>query len=47
VRDRLHRFVDVIGRHHNYLCAAFRWGDLGEARRALDLFATEVKPALA
>jgi hypothetical protein len=46
VRDRLHRFVEVIGRHHNYLCAAFRWGDLEEARHSLDLFATEVKPAL-
>jgi hypothetical protein len=49
VRDRLRHFVDAIGPQHNYLCAAFQWGDLTteEARRSLDLFATEVKPALA
>ena len=48
VRDRLRRFVDAIGPLHNYLCAAFQWGDLTteEARHSLDLFATEVKPAL-
>jgi alkanesulfonate monooxygenase SsuD/methylene tetrahydromethanopterin reductase-like flavin-dependent oxidoreductase (luciferase family) len=48
VRDRLRRFVDAIGPQHNYLCAAFQWGDLTteEARHSLDLFATEVKPAL-
>jgi len=49
VRERLRRFVDAIGPQHNYLCAAFQWGDLTteEARHSLDLFATEVKPALA
>jgi alkanesulfonate monooxygenase SsuD/methylene tetrahydromethanopterin reductase-like flavin-dependent oxidoreductase (luciferase family) len=48
VRDKLRRFVDSIGPKHNYLCAAFQWGDLttDEARRSLGLFATEVKPAL-
>jgi alkanesulfonate monooxygenase SsuD/methylene tetrahydromethanopterin reductase-like flavin-dependent oxidoreductase (luciferase family) len=48
VRDRLRHFVDAIGPQHNYLCAAFQWGDLTteEARHSLDLFATEVKPAL-
>ena len=48
VRDRLRRFVDAVGPKHNYLCAAFQWGDLTteEARRSLDLFAAEVKPAL-
>ena len=36
------------GPKHNYLCGAFQWGDLttDEARRSLDLFAAEVKPAL-
>jgi alkanesulfonate monooxygenase SsuD/methylene tetrahydromethanopterin reductase-like flavin-dependent oxidoreductase (luciferase family) len=48
VRDRLRHVVDAIGPKHNYLCAAFQWGDLTteEARRSLDLFAAEVKPAL-
>ena len=48
VRDKLRRVVDDIGPKHNYLCGAFQWGDLttGEARRSLDLFATEVMPAL-
>jgi hypothetical protein len=42
------RFVAAVGPHHNYLCGAFQWGDLStdEARRSLDLFATEVRPAL-
>ena len=48
VRDKLVHFVDAIGPLHNYLVGAFQWGDLTteEARRSLDLFATEVKPAL-
>jgi alkanesulfonate monooxygenase SsuD/methylene tetrahydromethanopterin reductase-like flavin-dependent oxidoreductase (luciferase family) len=48
VRDKLLRFVAAVGPHHNYLCGAFQWGDLStdEARRSLDLFATEVRPAL-
>ena len=48
VRDSLRRFVDAIGPKHNYLCGAFQWGDLSteEARHSLDLFATQVKPAL-
>ena len=48
VRDRLRRFVSAVGPQHNYLCGAFQWGDLTteEARRSLDLFAAEVKPAL-
>jgi alkanesulfonate monooxygenase SsuD/methylene tetrahydromethanopterin reductase-like flavin-dependent oxidoreductase (luciferase family) len=48
VRDKLRRLVDEIGPKHNYLCAAFQWGDMtsDEARRSLDLFAAEVKPAL-
>ena len=48
VRDKLRRFVDAVGPQHNYLVAAFQWGDLTteEAGRSLDLFATEVKPAL-
>jgi hypothetical protein len=38
-----------MGPRHNYLVGAYQWGDLttDEARRSLDLFATEVKPALA
>ena len=38
----------AVGPKHNYLCGAFQWGDLTteEARRSLDLFAAEVKPAL-
>jgi alkanesulfonate monooxygenase SsuD/methylene tetrahydromethanopterin reductase-like flavin-dependent oxidoreductase (luciferase family) len=49
VRDRLRRFVAAVGPRHNYLCGAFQWGDLttAEAKRSLDLFAAEVKPALA
>jgi alkanesulfonate monooxygenase SsuD/methylene tetrahydromethanopterin reductase-like flavin-dependent oxidoreductase (luciferase family) len=49
VRDRLRRFVDDVGPKHNYLVAAYQWGDLTteEAVRSLDLFACEVKPALA
>ncbi|HEY6440038.1 MAG TPA: LLM class flavin-dependent oxidoreductase [Acetobacteraceae bacterium] len=48
VRDKLRRLVAAAGPKHNYLCAAFQWGDLTtqEARRSLDLFATEVRPAL-
>jgi alkanesulfonate monooxygenase SsuD/methylene tetrahydromethanopterin reductase-like flavin-dependent oxidoreductase (luciferase family) len=48
VRDRLRRFADAVGPRHNYLVGAFQWGDLTteEATRSLDLFATEVKPAL-
>ena len=48
VRDKLHRYVESVGPKHNYLCGAFQWGDLTteEARHSLDLFATEVKPAL-
>jgi hypothetical protein len=48
VRDKLRRLVAAVGPKHNYLCAAFQWGDLTtqEARRSLDLFATEVRPAL-
>ena len=49
VRDQLRRYVDAMGPRHNYLVGAYQWGDLttDEARRSLDLFATEVKPALA
>jgi alkanesulfonate monooxygenase SsuD/methylene tetrahydromethanopterin reductase-like flavin-dependent oxidoreductase (luciferase family) len=48
VRDKLRSFMTAVGPQHNYLCGAFQWGDLTteEARRSLDLFATEVKPAL-
>jgi alkanesulfonate monooxygenase SsuD/methylene tetrahydromethanopterin reductase-like flavin-dependent oxidoreductase (luciferase family) len=48
VRDALLRYLDTVGPKHNYLCGAFQWGDLttDEARHSLDLFATEVKPAL-
>ncbi len=48
VRDALRRFVETVGSKHNYLCGAFQWGDLTseEARRSLDLFAAEVRPAL-
>jgi len=48
VRDKLRRFVAAVGPQHNYLCGAFQWGDLTteEAGRSLDLFATEVMPAL-
>lgn len=48
VRDKLRGFVDAVGPRHNYLVGAFQWGDLTteEAARSLDLFATEVKPAL-
>ena len=40
--------VAAVGPKHNYLCGAFQWGDLTteEARRSLDLFAAEVRPAL-
>jgi alkanesulfonate monooxygenase SsuD/methylene tetrahydromethanopterin reductase-like flavin-dependent oxidoreductase (luciferase family) len=48
VRDKLRRLVAAVGPKHNYLCAAFQWGDLTteEARRSLNLFAAEVRPAL-
>ena len=48
VRDALRRYLEVVGPKHNYLCGAFQWGDLttDEARRSLDLFAAEVRPAL-
>jgi alkanesulfonate monooxygenase SsuD/methylene tetrahydromethanopterin reductase-like flavin-dependent oxidoreductase (luciferase family) len=48
LRDRLRRFLDAVGPRHNYLVGAFQWGDLSheEAGHSLDLFATEVKPAL-
>jgi alkanesulfonate monooxygenase SsuD/methylene tetrahydromethanopterin reductase-like flavin-dependent oxidoreductase (luciferase family) len=48
IRDEMIRFLAAMGPRHNYVCAAFQWGDLttDEARRSLDLFATEVRPAL-
>jgi hypothetical protein len=48
VRDALRRYLASVGPKHNYLCGAFQWGDLTteEARRSLDLFASEVRPAL-
>jgi hypothetical protein len=48
VRDALRRYLAAVGPKHNYLCGAFQWGDLTteEARRSLDLFASEVRPAL-
>jgi alkanesulfonate monooxygenase SsuD/methylene tetrahydromethanopterin reductase-like flavin-dependent oxidoreductase (luciferase family) len=48
VRDTLRRFMNAVGPQHNYLVGSFQWGDLStdEARHSLDLFATEVKPAL-
>jgi alkanesulfonate monooxygenase SsuD/methylene tetrahydromethanopterin reductase-like flavin-dependent oxidoreductase (luciferase family) len=48
LRDKLRRFIETVGPKHNYLVGAFQWGDLTteEAARSLDLFATEVKPAL-
>ncbi len=49
VRDKLIRYTEAIGPGHNYLVGAYQWGDLTteEAGHSLDLFATEVKPALA
>jgi len=48
VRDALRRYLATVGPKHNYLCGAFQWGDLTteEARRSLNLFAAEVRPAL-
>jgi hypothetical protein len=48
VRDTLRRYQTTVGPKHNYLCGAFQWGDLttDEARRSLDLFAADVRPAL-
>jgi alkanesulfonate monooxygenase SsuD/methylene tetrahydromethanopterin reductase-like flavin-dependent oxidoreductase (luciferase family) len=49
VRDALHSYLDRVGPGHNYLVAAFQWGDIthAEAMRSLDLYAAEVVPALA
>jgi len=48
LRNKLCRFLEAVGPRHNYLVGAFQWGDLSheEAGHSLDLFATEVKPAL-
>jgi hypothetical protein len=45
----LEQFLDSAGLLHTYLVGAFHWGDLthDEATRSLQLYATEVKPALA
>jgi alkanesulfonate monooxygenase SsuD/methylene tetrahydromethanopterin reductase-like flavin-dependent oxidoreductase (luciferase family) len=49
IRDKLGSYLDGVGRGHNYLVAAFQWGDLthAEAMRSLELYAQEVMPALA
>ena len=49
VREALGSYLDQVGSGHNYLVAAFQWGDLthAEAMRSLELYATEVMPALA
>jgi alkanesulfonate monooxygenase SsuD/methylene tetrahydromethanopterin reductase-like flavin-dependent oxidoreductase (luciferase family) len=49
VRDALVTYLDQVGPGHNYLAAAFQWGDIthAEAMRSLELYAREVKPALA
>ena len=48
VRDRLLATVESNGPGHNYLAAAFQWGDMthAEAVQSLRLFATEIMPAL-
>jgi alkanesulfonate monooxygenase SsuD/methylene tetrahydromethanopterin reductase-like flavin-dependent oxidoreductase (luciferase family) len=48
VRDRLLAYLDEVGPAHNYLVSAIQWGDLthAEAMHSLDLYATEVVPAL-
>jgi alkanesulfonate monooxygenase SsuD/methylene tetrahydromethanopterin reductase-like flavin-dependent oxidoreductase (luciferase family) len=48
VRDRLLAYLDRVGPQHNYLVAAFQWGDMthAEAMRSLQLYASEVMPAL-
>jgi alkanesulfonate monooxygenase SsuD/methylene tetrahydromethanopterin reductase-like flavin-dependent oxidoreductase (luciferase family) len=49
VRAALERFLDAAGPGHTYLVGAFQWGDMthAEAMRSLQLYATEVMPALA
>jgi alkanesulfonate monooxygenase SsuD/methylene tetrahydromethanopterin reductase-like flavin-dependent oxidoreductase (luciferase family) len=49
VRDTLNAYLDDVYPLHNYLVAAFQWGDLthAEALRSLRLYAHEVMPALA
>jgi alkanesulfonate monooxygenase SsuD/methylene tetrahydromethanopterin reductase-like flavin-dependent oxidoreductase (luciferase family) len=48
VTEALAEFVDEIGPGHDYLVSSFQWGDIthAEAMRSLDLFATEVMPAI-
>ncbi|MBV9323338.1 MAG: LLM class flavin-dependent oxidoreductase [Chloroflexi bacterium] len=48
VRDKLGSYLDRVGPGHNYLVAAFQWGDLthAEAMRSMELYAAEVMPAL-
>ncbi|MBV9173182.1 MAG: LLM class flavin-dependent oxidoreductase [Chloroflexi bacterium] len=49
VRDKLDAYVKEVYPLHNYLVAAFQWGDLthAEAMHSLQLYATQVMPALA
>jgi alkanesulfonate monooxygenase SsuD/methylene tetrahydromethanopterin reductase-like flavin-dependent oxidoreductase (luciferase family) len=49
VRDKLNAYLEDVYPLHNYLVAAFQWGDLthAEALHSLHLYAAEVMPALA
>ncbi|MGE0544928.1 MAG: LLM class flavin-dependent oxidoreductase [Dehalococcoidia bacterium] len=47
-RDILLNYIDRLGPNHTYFAPAFQWGDIThtEARLSMDLFCSEVMPAL-
>ena len=49
IRGALEAFLRAAGPGHTYLAGAFQWGDMthAEATRSLQLYASEVMPALA
>ncbi len=48
VKESLSRYLDRLGPNHTYLAPSFQWGDIthAQARRSMELFATEIVPAL-
>jgi alkanesulfonate monooxygenase SsuD/methylene tetrahydromethanopterin reductase-like flavin-dependent oxidoreductase (luciferase family) len=48
VKDALLSYLDRLGPNHTYFAPAFQWGDLShaEARRTMELFVSDVMPAL-
>ncbi|MGE3075461.1 MAG: LLM class flavin-dependent oxidoreductase [Dehalococcoidia bacterium] len=48
MRSAIANYLERLGPNHTYFAPAFQWGDIthAEARRSMELFASEVMPAL-